>query len=94
VMYRGMEVESGPADQVLTAPAHPYTRALLAAAEGKALPQAPKPEIVMSAHPCEYALDCPCRLTVCGSVPPTLNSVTADHRARCHLVPNTPGDGK
>lgn len=94
VMYRGMDVESGSADQVLTAPAHPYTRALLAAAEGKALPRAPEPAIVMGAHRCEFVLDCPCRLQLCGSVPPPLNSVTADHRARCHLVPITPGDGK
>lgn len=32
VLYLGRVVEVGPADQVLSAPAHPYTRALLAAA--------------------------------------------------------------
>ena len=32
VLHRGQVVETGPASQVCTAPAHPYTRALLAAA--------------------------------------------------------------
>jgi ABC-type glutathione transport system ATPase component len=32
VMYRGRVVETGPADAVFHAPAHPYTRALLSAA--------------------------------------------------------------
>jgi peptide/nickel transport system ATP-binding protein len=31
-MHRGHVVEQGPAKEVLTAPAHPYTRRLLSAA--------------------------------------------------------------
>ncbi|QYX58189.1 ABC transporter ATP-binding protein [Roseovarius sp. SCSIO 43702] len=44
VLWRGRVVEIGPAEAVMTRPAHPYTRALIAASRGKvmALPHAPE----------------------------------------------------
>ncbi|GIH98753.1 ABC transporter ATP-binding protein [Planobispora takensis] len=45
VMYLGRIVESGPVEQVLSAPSHPYTQALLSV-----LPESPAP-IVLSGEP-------------------------------------------
>ncbi|MET9513076.1 ABC transporter ATP-binding protein [Streptomyces flavidovirens] len=46
VMYLGRIVESGPAEQVLTAPQHPYTRALLSV-----LPESGEVPVVLTGEP-------------------------------------------
>ncbi|MFI2208114.1 oligopeptide/dipeptide ABC transporter ATP-binding protein [Streptomyces sp. NPDC020141] len=46
VMYLGRIVECGPAEQVLTAPRHPYTRALLSV-----LPESASPAVVLTGEP-------------------------------------------
>ncbi|CAL9435027.1 putative D,D-dipeptide transport ATP-binding protein DdpF [Streptomyces sp. enrichment culture] len=46
VMYLGRIVETGAVEQVLTAPRHPYTRALLSV-----LPEAPGDPVVLSGEP-------------------------------------------
>ncbi|MFD7700986.1 ABC transporter ATP-binding protein [Streptomyces caelestis] len=46
VMYLGRIVETGPVEQVLTAPRHPYTRALLSV-----LPEAPGEPVVLTGEP-------------------------------------------
>ncbi|MFJ7343941.1 ABC transporter ATP-binding protein [Streptomyces sp. NPDC101110] len=46
VMYLGRIVETGPVEQVLTAPRHPYTQALLSV-----LPEAPGAPVVLTGEP-------------------------------------------
>jgi peptide/nickel transport system ATP-binding protein len=65
VMYLGRIVETGPAEQVLTAPRHPYTRALLSVLPGRA---GGAPPTLLSGEPpdpsrvpggCRFHLRCP-----------------------------------
>jgi len=96
VMYLGRIVEAGPAPEVLTAPRHPYTKALLSV-----LPDAPE-RIVLSGEPpdparipggCRFHPRCPALASGaadavpdrCRTVDPAL--LTADATgAACHLV--------
>jgi peptide/nickel transport system ATP-binding protein len=69
VMYLGRIVEVGPADEIATAPAHPYTRALLGAVPGRGVRRNPlqgepasplRPPSGCAFHPrCDIALG-PC----------------------------------
>ena len=65
VMYLGRIVETGPAEQVLTAPRHPYTKALLSVLPGRA---GGAPPTLLSGEPpdpsrvpggCRFHLRCP-----------------------------------
>jgi peptide/nickel transport system ATP-binding protein len=72
VMYAGRLVEIGPADAVLTAPAHPYTRGLMASiptmrrrAEELTQIEGTMPRLVAIPSGCAFHPRCPDRLERC-----------------------------
>ena len=92
VMYAGRIVEDGPVTEVLQAPSHPYTQALLRAA-----PRLPREKLVpipgvvpsLDALPagCAFAPRCPHHVPECDAAVPDFRAVNTNHHARCILVP-------
>ncbi len=99
VLYLGQVVETGAVGDVLGAPRHPYTQALLAAvprlgagSRGRVLPLAG--EVPSGLHPpsgCAFHPRCPVAEARCSTEPPgwtefAVASPGAVHRARCHVA--------
>ncbi len=94
VMYLGRIVERGRAEEVLRAPRHPYTRALLSAVpvprlEGGEVPVRLPGETPSPANPpsgCHFHPRCPQATELCRSQYPVAVALSATHSASCHLV--------
>lgn len=89
VLFRGRIVEDGPADEVVGAPAHPYTKALLASIAdtrklGEATPSADPEEIRDDG--CPFAHRCPSIMDICRQTDPSYRPFE-NRRVRCHLYP-------
>jgi peptide/nickel transport system ATP-binding protein len=92
VMYLGRLVETGPAEQVIAAPAHPYTQALVAAIPGAKVPfpeaQGESASPLAPPPGCAYHPRCPLARPECAD--PTgafeLTGMGPDHLVACPVV--------
>ncbi|MCE7083092.1 ABC transporter ATP-binding protein [Streptomyces sp. ST2-7A] len=101
VMYRGRVVERGPADDVILAPAHPYTRLLASAApdpeaRGRSrqitVPESAGSPTALSGRGCHFRDRCPSAMEICSRTPEPVE-VAPDHAAACWLHTPESGDG-
>ena len=93
VMYAGRIVEKGPVSRVFSAPAHPYTKALLGSiprmTDSRALLTAidgQPPDLSTLPPGCAFAPRCPSAVGRCRVEAPPELAVGAGHSARCWLA--------
>jgi peptide/nickel transport system permease protein len=98
VMYAGQLCELGPREQVVTAPKHPYTRALLDAVSREPAPGTDRliaipgeaPDPMRRSVGCPFAPRCPAVMQVCREIDPMPAQVDGQVVVACHLFRGVP----
>lgn len=93
VMYLGQIVEIGPAHQIISAPKHPYTQALVSAvpvpdpAMARSQPRIGEgsPQATDIPTGCSFQARCPDVMAICRQVNPQMVEVGHHQFAACHL---------
>lgn len=98
VLYLGQLMETGPAERVYEAPAHPYTKMLLTAvpvadpvmqkqrkAERRRLPVSELPSPANYPTGCPFHTRCPSAMETCRTTAPPRREIRGGGWAACHL---------
>jgi oligopeptide/dipeptide ABC transporter ATP-binding protein len=94
VMYAGQIAESGPIEEVLAHPRHPYTQLLLSAVPD---PRAPlsvaaetdlgePPRVIDPSPGCRFRWRCPGAIDKCGQITPDLTETGTGRAVACHVA--------
>ena len=91
VMYGGRIVEEGAVRELIRAPRHPYTQALLGSRSHGAMVPGQRLQTISGSPPdlahlppgCSFAERCTRASDLCRSSQPPVESVSADHAVRC-----------
>ncbi len=94
VMYAAQIAETGPMEEVLTNPKHPYTQLLLSAAPDPRAPlgvgaetdRGEPPKVIDPTPGCRFRWRCPLAIDICHSVTPKLLPIATGHEAACHVA--------
>ncbi len=95
VLYAGRIVEEGTTDEVIGAPAHPYTRLLMATAPDPRLPLShdtdvedlgEPPKVINPGPGCRFAPRCPLAMDQCRVSTPAMVQLSPTKRVACYAV--------
>jgi peptide/nickel transport system ATP-binding protein len=94
VMYAGHLAETGPMEDVLASPGHPYTQLLLSAVPdpragrsiGAETDRGEPPRVLDPAPGCRFRWRCPLAIGECHQRTPELSLLAPDHAAACHIA--------
>ncbi len=99
IMYAGQIVETGPTEDVLHNPKHPYTQLLLSAVPDPRAPltvtaqtdRGEPPKVINPTPGCRFRARCPLAIDICEHVTPRPRPLGTDHAAACHVATADPG---
>jgi oligopeptide/dipeptide ABC transporter ATP-binding protein len=98
VMYAGQIAESGPTEEVLARPKHPYTQLLLSAVPDPRASldvtaetdRGEPPKVVDPTPGCRFRFRCPLAVAECSTVTPLPRVLGPDHTVACHVAEPDP----
>nr|WP_201760653.1 oligopeptide/dipeptide ABC transporter ATP-binding protein [Nonomuraea sp. K271] len=98
VMYLGKVCELAPSAELISRPAHPYTRALIASIPGGGLDLPPADTLISGEPPspvdppsgCRFRTRCPRASARCVEQEPRIRQVGDDHWLACHHPTDSP----